>query len=198
MLVRLRIQTHTPRSAIAVLISAQIPVLATRTGSTLSAPTYKLVRLTVLILRYPFQRNFSKISCGQPETADHRLRGIEQAMQLRKMGAFLLSVVFISALIGCGASEQPIQQASDQEVAQMKELRTIFDSVKGDYNQLTPDQKKKFLDYTKGNQAQADGVWDHMKNPRGKSSDATRPFSLGAGGKILPPGSDPNAAGANR
>ncbi len=114
-------------------------------------------------------------------------------MLLKKAGALLLSLVFVSVLIGCSSGEQAVEKASDSEVKQMTELRTIFDGVKGDYSQLTPAQKQKFLDYAKGNQAQADGVWDHMKNPRGKSAEGSRPFSVGPGGKIMPKGGTPGS-----
>jgi len=118
-------------------------------------------------------------------------------MQLKLAGAVLLAILGTGAVIGCGSNEQPVQVASDQEVTQMKNLRTIFDSVHGDYSALSQEQKQKFLDYTKGNQAAAESLWAHMQNPRGngKIAGGNQPFAVGPGGKIMPPGGE---QGGNR
>ena len=120
--------------------------------------------------------------------------------QLKLAGMLLLTILGTGALIGCGSSAPPVEVASDQEVAQMKNLRTIFDSVHGDYSALSLDQKQKFLDYSKGNQQAAESLWAHMQNPRGngKIAGGNQPFAVGPGGKIMPPGTQGGEPGANR
>ena len=117
---------------------------------------------------------------------------------MKKVGAFFLAILAVGAVIGCGNGAPAVEQPSAKDVSDMVALRQIFDSVQGDQTKLTPDQKKKFLDYGHGNQAEVDHLWAFMKNPRGggvTEGDNKRGFTTGAGGKILPPGSDPNSAG---
>ena len=89
-------------------------------------------------------------------------------MQIKKVGLILLALGMTGAIVGCGAGgPQAVEKASDQEVAKVAELRKIFDSVHGDYSQLSDAQKKTFLDYAKGDQHAVDQQWAFMKNPKG-------------------------------
>lgn len=109
---------------------------------------------------------------------------IKSLIVLSALGCALIGVA------GCGSGGPPqLEQASAKEVSDMTALRGIFDRVKGDYAQTTADEKKRFLDYAKGDQAAADRIWATMGNPRGGGAGATKPFSNGPGGQVLPPGS---------
>ncbi len=70
----------------------------------------------------------------------------------------------------------------------MKSLRKIFDSHGGDYSQFTPEEKKKFLDYEKGDQGKVDNLIAWMKNPRGGGMSNNRPFEMGPNGQVMPKG----------
>jgi len=85
-------------------------------------------------------------------------------MKINTKFAGLLLAVFLVAgpLTGCGAGKQPVEVASKQDVSAMENLRKSYDSVGGDYSKLSDDQKKQFLDFTKGNQAAVDSMWATM------------------------------------
>jgi len=114
---------------------------------------------------------------------------LSKKMQISKLGLILIAVVGAGSIVGCNSGPPAVEKASPEEVNKIVGLRKIFDSVQGDYSQLTPDQKKEFLDYSKGDQKKVDSLWSFMKNPRGGGVEKPgAPFQQGAGGKILPPG----------
>jgi hypothetical protein len=121
-------------------------------------------------------------------------------MQFKLGGAILLSIVTITALTGCGSGPPAVEQPSASAVADMQALRGIFDSVQGDYSKLSADQKKKFLDYSQGDQAKVDHLWAFMKNPRGGgiTSEQNQPFKAGPGGQVSGPKGAAGGPGANR
>ncbi len=88
-------------------------------------------------------------------------------MQISKLGLILVAVVGVGSIVGCNSGPPAVEKASKEEVDKIVGLRKIFDSVHGDYSQLSPDQKKQFLDYCKGDQTKVDHMWAFMVNPRG-------------------------------
>jgi len=81
---------------------------------------------------------------------------------LKNAGILLVALAATGFVAGCGAGKQSVEVASKQDVASMETLRKAYDSVGGDYSKLSAEQKKQFLDFTKGNQAAVDSMWKTM------------------------------------
>jgi len=67
---------------------------------------------------------------------------------------------------GCGSGSQEIDanyMATGEEIG--KARRKAFDSVKGDYSQLSGAAKEEYLKTFNGDEVQAQRFWDFMKNP---------------------------------
>jgi hypothetical protein len=105
--------------------------------------------------------------------------------------AGVLSVA-LGVITGCDTGSQPVEKPTAQQVDQMKSLREIFDKHNHDPSQFTPEEKKQFLDYEKGDQAKVDQLLAWMANPRGGGGGPQKPFATGAHGEVLPPGQPGN------
>jgi hypothetical protein len=113
-------------------------------------------------------------------------------MQISKVALGLLALLSASFMTGCGAQAPEVVMPAAKDVADMKSLRVMFDSVNGDYSKLNDDQKKQFLAFGHGNQSEVDHIWAFMQNPRGGSGaggESAKKFVNGPNGQILPPGS---------
>lgn len=70
------------------------------------------------------------------------------------------------ALAGCDAGTPKLdEQHLEKATAGAFEMRAIFDKVEGDWEKLTPDDKKTFIDAWGGDEKVAKTQWDYMKNP---------------------------------
>jgi hypothetical protein len=113
---------------------------------------------------------------------------MEQNKMFRGKAYALLLVTFVSLFaVGCGAGNQPIEGPSAKEVSDLTSLRKIFDEVHGDETKVSPENKRKFLDYANGDQQKADFIWAQMKNPMAKPPGApTGGFQMGGPGGVGP------------
>lgn len=86
-------------------------------------------------------------------------------MTLRQIILPILAILSISVLAGCGAGPQAIDEASIQKSTDNAKLaRSLFESSKGDWNAVSPEDKKKLAD-AYGSEKAAETVWETMKNP---------------------------------
>jgi hypothetical protein len=114
-------------------------------------------------------------------------------IDVKKAGVLLVALISIGGMNGCGSGgPQAVETASKDEVAKMAQLRSIYDSVGGDYSKLSEDQKKQFLDYSKGSQSQVDSMWNVMGKhkpveggpaPTPNSVEEARKRQMGHGGR---------------
>jgi hypothetical protein len=84
----------------------------------------------------------------------------------------VLACVAAIGLIGCGDSGGPDPKVETARVDTAREMRSYFDKVRGDYNQLSADDKAKYLKLFDGDQSRAESVWNQMKNGPGAGSAA--------------------------
>jgi hypothetical protein len=109
-------------------------------------------------------------------------------IQIKTLGLVLITTIALGFVAGCGSDVPPVEVASKQDVNKMTDLRKFYDSAGGDYSKLTEDQKKQFLDFTKGNQSAVDNLWRTMGFNKGKSAvapnstDEARKRQMQAGG----------------
>ena len=75
-------------------------------------------------------------------------------------------------LVGCSGGETgKLDQGYMQNAEEIgKSRREVFVKAGGDYNALTPEDKKTYLDSFKGDETQAQKFWDFMKNPPSSTS----------------------------
>lgn len=81
--------------------------------------------------------------------------------------AAAFSTLAVLPFAGCsGGSEKPASIASEERVNEIVEMRKIFDSVKGDWDSLSAEDKEK---YTKlaGGADKAQTLWKNMGSPMG-------------------------------
>lgn len=71
----------------------------------------------------------------------------------------------LTALVGCGSGPQQQVKTSASYLEKVTELRQIFDKYKGDITKLTPEEKKKFVEFEDGNESLVPVYWEHMRNP---------------------------------
>ena len=110
-----------------------------------------------------------------------------------KLTTLSLLVALCGPMAGCSAGDAPIIKANAQQVADMQKLRSLFDSVHGDYSKLSDADKKVFVDYAKGDQSKVDHIWSLMLNPKGGGGGSpTEHFTQGPAGGIYPAGQAPH------
>ena len=100
-------------------------------------------------------------------TCDRVTETVQQGskMTLRQTILSILAILSISVLAGCGAGPQALDEASIQKSTDNAKLaRSLFESSKGDWNALSPEDKKKLSD-AYGSEKAAETVWATMKNP---------------------------------
>jgi len=79
--------------------------------------------------------------------------------------AILLAILGVSVLSGCGAGPQEVDKGYVQKSTEnAKVARGIFDATKGQWDSVSPADKKKLSD-AYGSDANAKKVWDSMVAP---------------------------------
>lgn len=76
----------------------------------------------------------------------------------------LLCISAFAFLCGCGTSSPTIDQnyvKSSTELSQ--KVDAMFKRTGGDYEQLTPEERKTYLDSFSGNEPAAKAYWEKMK-----------------------------------
>lgn len=87
--------------------------------------------------------------------------------RLSPLIAAILTMAVGLSIAGCsGAADKPVSIASEERVNEIVEMRKIFDSVKGDWDALSAEDKEK---YTKlaGGADKAQTLWKNMGSPMG-------------------------------
>jgi hypothetical protein len=76
----------------------------------------------------------------------------------------ILACVVATGLVGCGDSGGPDPKVESARVDKAREMRSYFDKAKGDYGQLSAEDKAQYLKLFNGDQARGESVWNQMKN----------------------------------
>lgn len=77
----------------------------------------------------------------------------------------VLVAIVGGAISGCASDYKLDPEATIMNVDTAKEARKYFDRYAGDYNSMSPEDKKSYLDLFKGDQSRADKTWEIMSSP---------------------------------
>jgi hypothetical protein len=91
------------------------------------------------------------------------------------MRAFLIATIAVLGAVGCSSSGT---QTLDQDYMKNAEAwgktrKEVFDRSGGDYDKLSAEDKKAYLDTFNGDEAQARKYWELIKNPPGGGVSTT-------------------------
>ena len=98
---------------------------------------------------------------------------------------YLLSILCLAAVIGCGSSAGPDPVVEKNRVESATKLREAFVRVNGNYDQLSGTEKAELLKLFNGNETNTKQAWDFMK-------------ARGAGANVGPSQSGPTSGPATR
>lgn len=82
-------------------------------------------------------------------------------LAVKTVSFFLLAVIAAVLVSGCNAGPNPDLDTNytEKSGALGKWVEQIWTRTKGDWNQLTPDEQKKFIESFSGNEASAKSYW---------------------------------------
>ena len=98
----------------------------------------------------------------------------------------MLLILFVAAIgaTGCSAGPQQLDEAYSGKSAEElgKKRRELFDKVAGDYDKLSPEDKKWFVDGFGGKEESAKIAWGYMLHPPSSQGAPQRPPTATTGG----------------